>query len=151
MDLYFNPYPKATENIDDLKDYIINSIGDSVERFAIRYDAMYCGSALDNAPENHQWDRYGFFKAMDRAKERGYTVDDDLIRDVGSTNLGRLYELRCYGEGWRIFFVSRKKSEKKVLIAGFYHKGGSAQSQNRAIREACNRVNKERTGELPDA
>jgi hypothetical protein len=75
---------------------------------------------------------------MDR--ERGYKADGDLIRDVEYTKHGRLCELRCYGSGWRIFFVHCKNYGGKLLIAGFYPKGSSI-NQHKEIQEACVRVN----------
>lgn len=127
-------------NIAKLKEHCVNSLRNAYERFAARYEAVYCENALKDAPDERLWDQYCFFKSMDKAAERHYKVDNHLIKDVGSTKYGRLYELRCYESGWRIFFVCRKNFDEKMLIAGFYPKSSST-SQRQEIQEACVRVN----------
>jgi hypothetical protein len=124
--------------ISALMAHYISSLENAKERFAFRFNASFCDGALNDAPDVRDWDKYGFFIKMEKAKQRNYIVDNDLLSDVGRTILGRLCELRCYGEGRRIFFVRIKSN---ILIAGFYSKA-SGISQEQAIQKAIKRVNR---------
>ena len=128
-------------DLSQLIDHCINSLPNVQERFSVRYNAEFCDGALNSAPENRYWEKFGFFCNMDKAKEREYEIDHKLIKSVGNTKYGTLLELRCYGEGLRIFFVFRKNTNPKILVGGFFRKSGGT-SQDTAIKDACERVNK---------
>jgi hypothetical protein len=129
-------------DISALVKHCIDSLENSVERFAAQFNAKFCDGALYTAPNQQQWEHCGFFQNMERAKKRGYSVDDKLIKNVGQTSCGVLLELRCYGSGWRIFFVYRRGLTPEVIIGGFYQKGigKNATPQNRAIQDAISRI-----------
>jgi len=127
-------------DLSSLKDHCVNSIKNVKERFLIRFDATFCNGAPASAPEDYLWESYGFFSEMDKARKREFEVDKHLIKNVGNTKHGILRELRCYGDGWRIFFAFRKDRSPKVLVGGFYNKSAKA-SQDAAIQEAIQRVN----------
>ena len=93
------------QDLTHIMDYYANSLQDAHERFASRYTAAYCAGALNDAPERGLWENYGFFRSMDKARERKYHVDDHIIKSVGNAKYGPLLELRCYGSGWRVFIT----------------------------------------------
>jgi putative component of toxin-antitoxin plasmid stabilization module len=135
-------------DISGLVEYCIATLENSKDRFSVRFNAYYCGTALNDAPSPIDWDNLGFFTTMARAQDRTYLPDDNLIKDIGKTRHGPLLELRIVGPGQRIFFVYRKGIIPEVLIGGFYNKNqGSNEkkqtsSQSRAIENAKRRINK---------
>ena len=129
------------EDLSQLKDHCVNALTNVPERFSARYGAKFCDGALNSAPAYHLWERLGFFQNMDKAKEREYEVDSDLVKNVGDTKYGTLLELRCHGQGQRIFFVFRKNANPRILVGGFDRKSGGV-NQNAAIKDACERINK---------
>jgi hypothetical protein len=129
------------DGIEVLKEHCINSLRNATKRFAVRFGAVFCDGSLNSAPDECLWEKIGFFSQMEKARKRGYEVDDDLIKNVGSTKFGTLLELRCYGEGHRILFVLLNRGDApRVLVGGFYRKSGGA-DQNAAIVDARKRVN----------
>jgi hypothetical protein len=127
------------EDISRLKDYCIDALANTLDRFSARYRAKFCDGALNSAPDFRLWQSLGFFRNMAKAHEHGYEVDSDLIKNVGSTKYGTLRELRCLGTGWRIFFVLIKDINHEILIGGFYSKNGGI-GQEQAIEDAKGRV-----------
>jgi hypothetical protein len=129
-------------DITEIIEYCVNSLRNTGERFSMRFNAEYCPGALNDAPNTAEWERFGYFNAMQKAKEREYQIDDDLIKNRNmpkTQKYGSLLELRVYGPGHRIFFVRRKGSSPEILIGGFYHKNESM-SQNDAIKNAKKRI-----------
>ena len=132
------------DDVSALINHCVDSLENSVERFSHKYGAKFCEGALNSAPDHKYWERLGFFRSMDRARERNYMVDSNLIKNTKSTKptkYGALLELRCYGSGQRIFFTVINEGGTKPLIGGFYHKSGGL-SQNEAIENAIERINK---------
>jgi hypothetical protein len=128
------------EDVTLVLEYCINSIKNAHERFRSRYNAAFCEGALKGAPEGIYWEAFGIFSQMDKAVERGFAVDNDLIKNVGNTEHGQLLELRCYEYGLRVFFVHIKNGDATVLVGGFYQKNKG--NQMRAIQDASNRISK---------
>ncbi|MHC6202255.1 hypothetical protein ACYULU_03575 [Breznakiellaceae bacterium SP9] len=130
------------KNIATIRDYCIESLATVKERFSKQFNAVFCNGALNSAPKFSSWDDFGFFWAMKKAKEHEYNVDDDLVKNKHmpkTKKYGSLLELRCYGEGHRIFFVHRKGVVPEILIGGFYQKN-QAMSQDEAIQKAKGRI-----------
>ena len=123
------------ENLSAIVIHCLESIRKIPERFSIRFNALFCSSALNSAPDFALWMNYGFFQTMERAKKRNYQPDDNLIKVVSDTQYGALLELRLYGSGHRLFFTHRKGCLPEILIGGFYKKNQSL-SQNDAIKHA---------------
>ena len=127
------------EDLTSLNNHCVQAISNAVERFRVKYSAEYCVGALAEAPDEHRWEQYGFFISMNRAHNRQYEVDNNILKSVGNTSKGKLLELRCCNNsGWRIFFVHYNQ---KLHIGGFYSKNGGV-SQDSAIQTACKRINK---------
>jgi hypothetical protein len=122
-----------------LREHCVDFIANVPERYSARYNAFFCDGALNSAPNSSLWETLGLFGNMDKAKERGYEVDGNLIKNVGDTKHGTLLELRCYGAGHRMFFVFRRNAAPEILVGGFDHKSGGA-AQDKAIQDATRRV-----------
>lgn len=127
------------EDISEIKNYCIGSLKNSPERFQVKFNAKFCSGATNSAPDNQLWESFGYFQTMEKAQERNYYVDDNLIKNVGDTKYGSLLELRMYGSGHRLFFVYRNGCSPEILIGGFYQKGAGS-SQNTAIQNAKMRI-----------
>jgi hypothetical protein len=128
------------DDITALKTHCINSLRNIKERFTFRFGAVFCEGSLNSAPHESLWEKIGFFRQMEKARKRGYSIDSDLIKNVGSTRFGTLLELRCFGEGHRIFFVSLSHGDvSRVLVGGFYRKNGGA-AQDASIDDARGRI-----------
>jgi len=127
------------KDISEIINYCIDSLQNSQERFQHKFDAEFCPGATNSAPDTKLWEFFGYFKMMERAQDRDYYVDGDLIKNVGDTKYGPLLELRMQGPGHRIFFVHRNGCSPKILIGGFYQKG-TGSSQNTAIQDAKMRI-----------
>jgi len=128
------------KDISALRDHCVNALEDAHDRFCIQFHAEFCDGALNDAPHQSLWERYSFFTNMWRAKKRNYSVDNKLLKNVGQTNCGILFELRCLSDGQRIFFVYRAGCSPEILVGGFYQKSES-KSQNEAIETAKGRIN----------
>jgi hypothetical protein len=128
-------------DVSALVHHCIDSLANARERFSHKYRAEFCDGALNSAPDSRCWERFEFFRSMDKAQERNYVVDRNLLKNVGSTKHGPLLELRCYGHGHRIFFTVKGGGETKLLIGGFYHKSGGL-GQSEAIERAVERINR---------
>jgi len=127
-------------NLTALHNHYLASLQNVHARFSAQFNAVYCTGALSTAPNKKDWDSYKFFIQMERAKKSNFDVDDNLIKNVGRTKHGVLLELRCYGAGWRIFFVCT--ATKELVIGGFYQKGtGTDRGQNKEIENAITRIN----------
>jgi hypothetical protein len=137
------------DDISSLKDHCIKYISNVKERFKVRYDAHFCDSSLNSAPDLNRWERFGFFENMDKAKARGYKVDSKLIKSIGNTKYGNLLELRCFGEGHRIFFAYIKDATPQILIGGFFQKNRGV-NQAQAIKDANTRINNYRQSDCHD-
>ena len=128
-------------DISAIKSHCIVSLQNSLERFTIQFNAVFCPGALNSAPNTMLWDNLGFFQIMERAQKRDYKADDDLIKNTegdSRTKYGPLLELRVKRSGYRIFFVYRKGHSNEILIGGFYKKGvgEDRKAQNQAIINA---------------
>ena len=139
------------EDISAIKSYCFESLQNSLERFSMQFNAVFCPGALNSAPNSALWDNLGFFEIMERAKKRDYMADKDLIKKTEGdtrTKYGPLLELRVKREiHYRIFFVNRKGQSPEILIGGFYKKGvgDDQKAQNEAIGNAKNSINKYHT------
>jgi putative component of toxin-antitoxin plasmid stabilization module len=130
------------EDISGIVKHCIDSIENAIERFKARFDVEFCDGALNAAPDGSSWESFGYFTAMNKAKECNYRVDNDLIKNNAmpkTKQYGSLLELRMKGPGHRIFFVQRKELSPEILIGGFYQKNESM-SQNEAIQNAKKRI-----------
>jgi hypothetical protein len=130
------------EDISEITKYCIESLENITERFMVHFNTVFCNGALNSAPNINNWERFGYFRTMKKAKEQGYNVDGDLIKNKSmpkTKKYGSLLELRMMGPGHRIFFVHRQGLNPEILIGGFYQKNQSI-SQNEAIQNAKNRI-----------
>jgi putative component of toxin-antitoxin plasmid stabilization module len=129
------------KDLSTIHKHYIKSINSARDRFAMQFNATYCDGALNTAPNEKYWDSYKFFTQMEKAKNRNFEIDNDLLVNIGDTKKhGVLYELRCYGDGWRIFFACDHGSKDKLLIGGFFPKG-TLREQNKKIEQAIDRIN----------
>jgi putative component of toxin-antitoxin plasmid stabilization module len=129
-------------NITGITEHCVNSLRNAAECFSIRFNAAYCPGALNTAPNAAKWERFGYYNAMQKAKEREYRIDGDLVKNENmpkTKKYGSLLELRIQGSGHRIFFVCRKGLYPELLIGGFYQKNESM-SQNESIQNAKKRI-----------
>jgi putative component of toxin-antitoxin plasmid stabilization module len=137
-------------DITRIVEHCIDSLRNAGERFSMQFNAIYCPGSLNDAPNTAEWERYGYFSAMQKAKERAYQVDNNLIKnkDMPKTKkYGSLLELRIYAPGHRIFFVRRKGTFPEILIGGFYQKNESM-SQNESIQNAKKRIDDYDDGDI---
>jgi putative component of toxin-antitoxin plasmid stabilization module len=132
------------EDISEIIKYCIESQINITKRFSVRFKAIFCEGALNDAPNTAYWEHWGFFQNMERAQKRNYAVDDYLIKNVGATKSGILLELRMYGPGYRILFAYRKDMFPEILVGGFYKKGtgDDRKAQNKSIEDAKKRIDK---------
>jgi len=127
------------DDISAIISHCVEQIKNTPERFSAQFNAVFCGNALNSAPDFALWDRLRFFQTMNIAKQNDYKEDGKWIKfleGVERTQFGTLYELRPYGH--RIFFVHRKGLSPEILIGGFYQKGqgNNSKAQNHAIKNA---------------
>jgi hypothetical protein len=130
------------ENISEITKYCIESLKNITERFMVNFNTVFCNGALNSAPNIDSWEKFGYFRTMKKAKEQGYNVDGNLIKNKSmpkTKKYGSLLELRMMESGHRIFFVHRQGLNPEILIGGFYQKNQSI-SQNEAIQNAKKRI-----------
>ncbi|GBU26709.1 hypothetical protein R84B8_00219 [Treponema sp. R8-4-B8] len=123
--------------------HCIEQIKNIPEQFSTQFNAKFCGSALSSAPDYALWERIGFFKKMEDARNFGYIPFHNLLQylqGIEKTKFGPLLELTS--NGYRIFFVYRKGLSPEILVGGFYKKGvgNNSKAQNQAIINARNNI-----------
>lgn len=99
---------------------------DIISQLTTKYNATICNSALkcsDFAPD--EW--IIVFQKLDEARLRNFEHDGYLVKDVESTSLGPLKQIKHLGSGIRIYLVNIDS----ILIIGGFYKKGTASSKKR--------------------
>ncbi len=98
------------------------------------FNILFCQGASNTCfPSRHEEE--GVIRSLNRAQDRGYEVDNNLIK-IFQTKYGNILELRSYGDGIRLFFTLKNS---RPVIGGFYRKS-AAVSQNKASEYAAKRL-----------
>lgn len=108
-----------------------------IDRFQRQCKATLCGSFLSNSDlADNEWSLV--FDKFRIAEATGYKSDNDLIKKLGDTKIGALYEI--VAGRVRFFFVYYKES---VFIGGKYikGKGDDRTAQNKEKELAIKRIN----------
>jgi len=115
-----------------------------IEELKRKFNLDICKGALKSEDlSSQEWDIIS--EKLTEAKERNFEVDGYMIKDVETTQLGAMKQIKQKGSGLRLYL---SLSGDRIIVGGYYRKGnGSSEKrekiiQSKAIDQAKKRIDR---------